>query len=67
MILITGGAGYIGSHTALNFMKNGYEVLIFDNSIGKIELIAEKLFDSEMKIIDIEKYNLLKAHTYERI
>jgi predicted ABC-type ATPase len=43
------------------------EVLIFDNSIGKIKLIAEKLFDSEMKIIDIEKYNLLKAHTYERI
>ena len=31
MILITGGAGYIGSHTAINFLNAGYEVVIFDN------------------------------------
>ena len=27
-ILITGGAGYIGSHTALELLKEGYEVEI---------------------------------------
>ena len=27
-ILITGGAGYIGSHTALELLKEGYEVVI---------------------------------------
>lgn len=31
MILITGGAGYIGSHCALNFLRNGYEIVVFDN------------------------------------
>ena len=31
MILITGGAGYIGSHTAINFINNDYEVIVFDN------------------------------------
>ncbi|MBQ3310604.1 UDP-glucose 4-epimerase GalE [bacterium] len=31
MILITGAAGYIGSHTAINFLNNGYEVVVFDN------------------------------------
>ena len=30
-ILLTGGAGYIGSHTAVELLKQGYEVLIFDN------------------------------------
>ena len=31
MILITGGAGYIGSHTVINFLNAGYEIVIFDN------------------------------------
>ncbi len=40
MILITGGAGYIGSHTVVNFINAGYEVIVFDNlSTGHIETI----------------------------
>lgn len=40
MILITGGAGYIGSHTALNFLKSNFEVVIFDSlENGHIEFI----------------------------
>lgn len=31
MILITGGAGYIGSHTAVALQQSGHEVLILDN------------------------------------
>lgn len=31
MILLTGGAGYIGSHTAVELIQAGYEVLIADN------------------------------------
>ena len=30
-ILITGGAGYIGSHTALELLNQGYQVTVFDN------------------------------------
>lgn len=30
-ILVTGGTGYIGSHTAVELIKNGYEVVIIDN------------------------------------
>ena len=42
MILITGGAGYIGSHTVLNFLKDNYDVLVFDNlETGHIETIEE--------------------------
>ncbi len=40
MILITGGAGYIGSHCALEFIKNNEKIIIFDNlSTGHIETI----------------------------
>lgn len=31
MILVTGGAGYIGSHTCVELLENGYEVVVLDN------------------------------------
>lgn len=30
-ILVTGGTGYIGSHTVIVLMQAGYEVIILDN------------------------------------
>ena len=46
-ILVTGGAGYIGSHTTVLLIEAGYEVVIFDNfsnaskeSIRRVEIIV---------------------------
>lgn len=48
-ILLTGGAGYIGSHTAVEFLSAGYDVVIADNFsnsspkvVDRIEKIAGK-------------------------
>ena len=30
-ILVTGGAGYIGSHTVIELIENGYDVVVVDN------------------------------------
>lgn len=30
-ILVTGGAGYIGSHTVVELVERGYDVLVIDN------------------------------------
>ncbi|ACC79010.1 UDP-glucose 4-epimerase GalE [Nostoc punctiforme] len=43
-ILVTGGAGYIGSHAALALKNAGYEVIVLDNlSNGHRELVEEVL------------------------
>ncbi|MFZ9035987.1 MAG: UDP-glucose 4-epimerase GalE [Francisellaceae bacterium] len=49
MILITGGAGFIGSHTVLEFLKTGLDVLVLDNlvnshetSLKRVETITNK-------------------------
>lgn len=40
-VLVTGGAGYIGSHTVKELLKKGYEIIIFDNfSSGRRELVC---------------------------
>ena len=40
MILVTGGAGYIGSHTAISLIEKGTDIVIFDNlETGHIETI----------------------------
>ncbi len=44
-ILVFGGAGYIGSHTAKHLKEHGYDVLIADNlSCGHIEAILDADF-----------------------
>lgn len=43
-ILITGGAGYIGSHTCTQLLKNGYDIVVLDN-----------FCNSDRKVIDLIK------------
>lgn len=42
-ILVTGGAGYIGSHTVVELMKKGYDVIIVDNFSNSNPVILNKL------------------------
>lgn len=40
MILITGGAGYIGSHCAMALLEKGKDIVIFDSlELGHAEII----------------------------
>jgi UDP-glucose 4-epimerase len=65
-ILVTGGLGYIGSHTVVQLLENDYKVIVIDNLsnsssevITKIKKITSKLF---ITIIgDIQNENLLTS------
>ena len=53
-ILVTGGAGYIGSHTVLELLDAGYDVLIADNfvnskpaALARLRTLASRPFDFE--------------------
>ncbi|MBD2082777.1 UDP-glucose 4-epimerase GalE [Leptolyngbya sp. FACHB-17] len=58
IVLVTGGAGYIGSHAVLALQNAGYEVVVFDNlvyghrdiveSVLKVELIEGDTNDREL-------------------
>ena len=48
-LLLTGGAGYIGSHTALLLLQRGYDVIIYDsfvNSSYKVIKAIKSYLDS---------------------
>jgi len=56
-ILVTGGAGYIGSHTCIELIKSGYEVVVVDNlcnsSLESLKRV-EKLVDCNIPFHKID-------------
>ena len=42
-ILVTGGAGYIGSHTVVELLEKGYEVVIIDNYYNSCKKAVERV------------------------
>ena len=60
-ILVTGGAGYIGSHTVVELIKNSYEPIIIDNLSNSSENNIngiEKITNSKIKWYNINCINL---------
>jgi UDP-glucose 4-epimerase len=65
-ILLTGGAGYIGSHVALVLRQAGYSIVIYDNLCNSSRLAIEhlkKIIDSEVVFVegDIRNTPLLET------
>ena len=44
-ILLTGGTGYLGSHTALTLLVAGYEVVLFDNLATGHRSVVKRIQD----------------------
>ena len=72
-ILVTGGTGYIGSHTAVELLKENHDVIIIDNlSNSKIEVVdkIEKISGKQIKFYqgDVQDKKVLnKIFSKEKI
>ena len=42
-VLVTGGAGYIGSHTCLELLESGYQVVVIDNLSNSNKISLERV------------------------
>ena len=65
-ILVTGGAGYIGSHTIVELLNNGHQVAVVDNlcnssqeSLRRVEKITNKSVTFYQ--IDVRNYDNLET------
>lgn len=58
-ILITGGAGYIGSHTCVELLNQGYEVVVVDNLVNSCEEAMVRVKQITGKDLKFYKIDLL--------
>lgn len=67
LVLVTGGAGYIGSHAAVELLKNGYDIVVMDNlSNSEMEAI-KRVKDLTGKDFPFYEADLLDAETMDLI
>ena len=64
-ILVTGGAGYVGSHAAKLIAAGGHDVVIVDNlaeghraAVGKLPLVEADLLDKPAIIETLKKHRI---------
>ena len=66
-ILVTGGAGYIGSHTCLELLEAGYDVVVLDNLYNSCEESLRRVEKLTGKKIRFYKVDLLDAAGMEAL
>jgi len=62
-ILVTGGAGYIGSHVVRSLLESGHEPVVYDNlstghveAIGQVELVQGDLRDFDTLLATVRRF-----------
>lgn len=66
-ILVTGGAGYIGSHTCIELLNEGYEIVVVDNLYNSSEKALERVEQITGKKVKFYKADILDKEAMNEI
>jgi UDP-glucose 4-epimerase len=66
-VLITGGAGYIGSHTCIELLEAGHEVIVVDNLCNSKEVALDRVKKITGKDIKFYQINVLDKSELEKV
>ena len=66
-ILVTGGAGYIGSHTCVELLNAGYDVVVMDNLYNASEKAIERVEQITGKKVTFYKTDMLDREGVKKI
>ena len=66
-ILVTGGAGYIGSHTVVELLNSGREVVIIDNFSNSKKEVLDKIREITKKDFKFYEINYLDRKALEKV
>ena len=67
MILVTGGAGFIGSHTCVELLNSGYDIAVIDNFSNSSPESIEKIKEITKKDFKFYEADLLDEEAVEKI
>ncbi len=65
--LVTGGTGYIGSHTVLELIKQGYEVVAVDNLSNSKATVLDRIYQITNHEIPFIKLDLCNKHDLAKV
>ena len=66
-ILVTGGAGYIGSHTCVELQQNGYDVAVIDNLSNSSEESLKRVAKITGKEVPFYKVDILDKEEMDKV
>jgi UDP-glucose 4-epimerase len=66
-ILVTGGAGYIGSHTCLELLNAGYEIIVVDNFVNSKPEVLHRIRELTGKEFKFYQADILSKHALDTI
>lgn len=66
-VLITGGAGFIGSHTAVEFLNAGYDIVIMDNFSNSKPVVLDRIREITGRDFKFYKADLLDSASMDKI
>jgi UDP-glucose 4-epimerase len=66
-ILLTGGTGYIGSHTAVELLNEGYKIVCVDNCYNSSPDVLDRIEKITSKKVKLYREDILDAAALKQI